>query len=34
MSPKENQIEQRLLNKLEDLKYTWRRDIRDKAALE
>lgn len=31
---KENQIEQKLINKLEALKYTYRPDIRDKAALE
>jgi len=31
---KESQIEQTLINKLEELKYTYRPDIRDKAALE
>jgi len=31
---KEQQIEQSLISKLEDLKYTYREDIRDKAALE
>jgi type I restriction enzyme R subunit len=31
---KESQIEQNLINKLEELKYTYRPDIRDKAALE
>ncbi len=31
---KESQIEQRLLEKLTDLKYTYRSDIRDKVALE
>lgn len=30
----ETQIEQSLINKLQDLKYTYRDDIRDKAALE
>lgn len=34
MSLKESQIEQKLINKLEDLKYTHRPDVRDKAALE
>lgn len=34
MRTKENQIEQDLIKKLEDLKYTYRPDIRDKAALE
>jgi len=34
MSLKESQVEQNLINKLEDLKYTYRPDIRDKAALE
>jgi type I restriction enzyme R subunit len=34
MSSKESQIEQRLLSKLEELKYTWRPDIRDKLTLE
>lgn len=34
MSTKEPQIEQHLIQKLEDLKYTYRPDIRDKAALE
>ncbi|WP_419648347.1 hypothetical protein, partial [Thiolapillus sp.] len=31
---KENDIEQRLLTKLQDLKYTCRPDIRDREALE
>lgn len=31
---KEQQIEEALISKLEDLKYTYRRDIRDKASLE
>jgi type I restriction enzyme, R subunit len=30
----EKQIEESLLKKLKDLKYTYRQDIRDKAALE
>ncbi len=34
MSLKENKIEQNLINKLEDLKYTYRRDIRDKVTFE
>lgn len=34
MSLKESNIEQDLIKKLEDLKYTYRPDIRDKAALE
>jgi type I restriction enzyme R subunit len=34
MSLKESQIEQKLINKLEELKYSYRSDIRDKAALE
>ena len=34
MTKKESDIEQTLINKLEDLKYTYRPDIRDKAALE
>ncbi len=34
MTWKEIQIEQKLLEKLEELKYTYRPDIRDKAALE
>ena len=34
MSLKESQIEQSLINKLEELKYTYRPDIRDKATLE
>lgn len=34
MSLRENQIEQKLINKLEDLKYTYRPDVRDKVALE
>jgi len=34
MTTKENQIEQSLIDKLKDLKYTYREDIRDKAALE
>ncbi len=34
MTQKESDIEQKLINKLEDLKYTYRPDIRDKAALE
>ena len=33
MSLKESQIEQKLINKLEELKYTRRPDIRDKSAL-
>lgn len=33
MSVKESNIEQKLINKLEDLKYTYRPDIRDKATL-
>jgi type I restriction enzyme, R subunit len=34
MTTKEQQIEQAFINKLVDLKYTYREDIRDKAALE
>jgi len=34
MTTKEKQIEQGLIAKLKDLKYTYREDIRDKAALE
>ena len=34
MALKESGIEQKLINKLEELKYTYRPDIRDKAALE
>ena len=34
MTIKENQIENDLISKLEDLKYTYRPDIRDRAALE
>ena len=34
MSLNENQIEQNLIAKLKDLKYTYRNDIRDKATLE
>ncbi len=34
MTTKKNQIEQSLIAKLKDLKYTYREDIRDKAALE
>ena len=34
MSIKESNIEQKLINKLEELKYSYRPDIRDKAALE
>lgn len=34
MTQKENQIEQKLIEKLTDLKYTHRPDIRDKIALE
>lgn len=34
MTLKESEIEQRLIKKLEELKYTYRPDIRDKAALE
>ncbi|WP_286855283.1 type I restriction endonuclease subunit R [Marinobacter sp. UBA4489] len=34
MPLKESQIEQKLINKLEDLKYSYRPDIRDKAKLE
>ncbi|PQO89383.1 DEAD/DEAH box helicase [Massilia phosphatilytica] len=34
MTQKETQIEQRLIAKLTDLKYTYRNDIRDKATLE
>ncbi len=34
MTTKENQIEQSLINKLTDLKYTYREDIRDRATLE
>src|SRR5690554_3220251 len=34
MSLKESQIEQKLVNKLEELKYTYRPDIRDKITLE
>ncbi len=31
---KENQIEQRLISKLDDLKYSYRPDIRDRDTLE
>ena len=34
MKTRENEIEQKLIQKLQDLKYTYRDDIRDKAALE
>lgn len=34
MSITENKIEQALISKLEDLKYTYRPDIRDRVALE
>jgi len=34
MTLKEGEIEQKLINKLEELKYSYRPDIRDKAALE
>ena len=34
MTTKENQIEQGLINKLTDLKYTYRSDIRDRKTLE
>ena len=34
MTTKENQIEQSLIEKLTDLKYTYREDIRDREALE
>ncbi len=34
MTIKENEIEQKLIKKLQDLKYIYRDDIRDKAALE
>lgn len=34
MTTTENQIERDLISKLEDLKYTYRPDIRDRAALE
>ncbi len=34
MTTKENEIEQKLIDKLRDLKYPYRPDIRDKAALE
>ena len=34
MTTKENQIEEGLIRKLKDLKYTYREDIRDRAALE
>lgn len=34
MATTENQIEHDLILKLEDLKYTYRTDIRDRAALE
>ena len=34
MSLKESEIEQKLIEKLQDLKYTYRPDIRDKATLE
>jgi len=34
MTTKENEIEQSLINKLVELKYTYRPDIRDRAALE
>ncbi|MBC8951400.1 type I restriction endonuclease subunit R [Xenorhabdus sp. PB62.4] len=34
MTLKENQIEQKLIQKLSELKYTYRRDIRDRESLE
>ena len=34
MSTKEQQIEDNFIKKLEDLKYTYRKDIRDKTSLE
>jgi len=34
MATTENQIELNLISKLEDLKFTYRPDIRDRAALE
>ena len=34
MTLKENEIEQKLINKLEELKYTYRPEIHDKATLE
>jgi len=34
ISLQESQIEQKLISKLEELKYTYRPDIRDKATLE
>lgn len=34
MTTKENQIEQKLISRLTDLKYTFRDDIRDREALE
>ncbi len=34
MTTKENAIEQKLIEKLQDLKYTYRPDIRHNAALE
>ncbi len=34
MTTKEQQIEEALTAKLKDLKYTYREDIRDRAALE
>jgi type I restriction enzyme R subunit len=34
MPQKESQIKQNLIHKLEELKYTYRPDIRDKATLE
>jgi len=34
MTTKENQVEQDFIAKLGDLKYTYRPDIRDRAALE
>ena len=34
MTTKEYQIEQGLINKLTDLKYTYRSDIRDRKTLE
>ena len=34
MTTKENEIEQKLIQKLQDLKYVYRGDIRDKATLE
>ena len=34
MTPLENQIEQDLIEKLSELKYTHRQDIRDRASLE